>query len=177
MGAGLSFVRINYTASMPGWPMMLGLWFAAMAVAAVLLVVTFLRVRRSDSVGAGHAVLFEEKWTSGRSHRSFVSQLGGAKRCLHVTVTDKALVLRFHFPFRAVDFVSGLQATIQHDAIVEVKGVGAAMMVFYRDPANELCRVELRLRDSDRFWLAMQQVKRPMGNEPVSNEQIGSAGD
>jgi hypothetical protein len=36
-------------------------------------------------------VLFEEIWTSGNSHKSLFTRMGGANNCLRVTVTDDEL--------------------------------------------------------------------------------------
>jgi hypothetical protein len=43
--------------------------------------------------------VFCETWASGRSHRSLLTRLVGANRCLWVAVTPDELLVGLHFPF------------------------------------------------------------------------------
>jgi hypothetical protein len=47
-------------------------------------------------------IVFEERWTSGNSNKTKVTQWGGASNCLLVIVTDEELWVTTHFPFNAM---------------------------------------------------------------------------
>lgn len=44
-------------------------------------------------------IVYEDKSASGRSLKSWYTRLGGANRCLVITVTDSELIIRPFFPF------------------------------------------------------------------------------
>src|SRR5688572_2791074 len=44
-------------------------------------------------------IRFQERAASGSSHKTMFTKLGGARNCLHVTVTDTEVQIRLFFPF------------------------------------------------------------------------------
>jgi hypothetical protein len=99
-------------------------------------------------------IRFEEKWTSGRSHRSFYTKVGGASMCLRVTVTDDELWIALHPPFNVLE-KSDLEHRIKKEAITNVITKGNSTIVeFSRDDA-EVGRIELYLRRPKEFLGAL----------------------
>jgi hypothetical protein len=105
--------------------------------------------------------LFLERWTSGRSLRSILTRLGGARNCLLVAVTRDALVIRPHFPFTLLFLpeVYGLDWTIPRSSIQrveEIEGVlGTRLLVEFLAEDGNTERVELILRQSEQFRQAL----------------------
>jgi hypothetical protein len=105
--------------------------------------------------------LFVEKWTSGRSLRSLVTKLGGARNCLLVAVTSDVLLIRPHFPF-TLGFLPetyGLDWEIPRKDIKRVSKSRGLMretvLVEFGLPQAQTGRVELMLRDADKFIQAL----------------------
>jgi hypothetical protein len=105
--------------------------------------------------------IFVEQWTSGRSLRSVVTRIFGARNCLLVAVTDKALIVHPHFPFSLMFFpeVYGLDWTIPRAAIRRVE-IRSGMrrertIVEFKSSRGEVDRVELKLRDPESFRAAL----------------------
>src|SRR3954462_10588090 len=87
-------------AGIPRW--FLGVWLAVAAWVVVVFVFSAVsRVRQGKPVFRPRlaAVRFAEGWRSGRSHRSLLTRLGGARNCLWVAVTADELRIGPHFQF------------------------------------------------------------------------------
>jgi len=91
-------------------------------------------------------VLFDERWTSGRSLKSLLTRLGGANNCLRVTVTDSELWIAPHFPFSAFGSSLDLDHRVERSAIASIKRRGKPITVEWMTPNGEPKAVELRLR-------------------------------
>jgi hypothetical protein len=108
-----------------------------------------------------HEPVFLERWTSGRSLRSVLTRLGGARNCLLVAVTREALVIRPHFPFTLLFLpeIYGLEWTIPRSSIqrvAQVEGlIGRRLLVEFKSGGGDIERVELILRDSEQFRQAL----------------------
>ncbi len=100
-------------------------------------------------------IRFEERWTSGRSHKSSYTKIGGASLCLRVTVTDDEVWIAPHPPFNLVE-KSDLEHRIKKETITNIATTkrGSVIVEFSRDDA-ELGRVELYLRRSKEFLRAL----------------------
>jgi len=101
-------------------------------------------------------ILFEERWTSGRSHKSLITRMGGANNCLRVTVTDDELWVVPHFPFSACAGLFDLDHRVLRDAITNVEQNGKIVHVTFELADGEGQRMELRLRNADRFCEVLQ---------------------
>lgn len=101
-------------------------------------------------------ILFEERWTSGRSHRSLFTRLGGANNCLCVTVTEDELWVAAHFPFSALGAQFDLDHRIRRDAITKIEQNRKMICIsFALDDGNER-RIDLCLRNLDQFRTVLQ---------------------
>jgi hypothetical protein len=107
--------------------------------------------------------LFVEKWTSGRSLRSLKTKLGGARNCLLVAVTKELLFIRPHFPF-TLGFLPetyGLDWEIPRSKIKRVSTVRGllkdSVLVEFSLPQAETGRVELKLRDPEKFMQVLSE--------------------
>jgi hypothetical protein len=106
--------------------------------------------------------IFVEKWTSGRSLRSFLTRLGGANNCLLVAVTHDSLIIRPHFPF-TLGFLPefyGLDWSIPRSKIKRVSTkrgiIKDSVLIEVSLPRGESGAVELRLRDPESFKAALE---------------------
>ncbi len=96
-------------------------------------------------------ILFEERWTSGRSHKSLFTRLGGANNCLRVTVTEDELWVAPHFPFSAFAAQFDLDHRVRRESITNIEQKRKMTCVtFSIDDGNERT-IDLRLRNADRF--------------------------
>ena len=101
-------------------------------------------------------VLFEERWTSGRSLRSWVTRIGGAGRCLRVTVTPDELWVALHMPF-ALLAGCDLEHRIPRTNIRSVRrGRGRVTVEFVANgPSANPATLELYLLDPEGFMHAL----------------------
>ncbi|HZM33781.1 MAG TPA: hypothetical protein VFC18_04735 [Burkholderiales bacterium] len=133
-------------------------WIVLVVVASVIY-----RTSRGKPVltRAPNEPLFLERWTSGRSLRSALTRLGGARNCLLVAITRNALVIRPHFPFTLLFLpeVYGLDWTIPRSSIQRVDQVeglmGRRLLVEFLTGEGNTERVELILRESEQFRQAL----------------------
>lgn len=105
-------------------------------------------------------VLFEEKWTSGRSCKSLFTRLSGANNCLRVTVTDDELWIAPHFPFSAFAGQFDLDHRIGRGAIKDIEQSGRKITVEFSGDGYHPRKVELRLRNPNGFVAA---IESPIG--------------
>jgi hypothetical protein len=103
-------------------------------------------------------VLYDEKWTSGRSLKSLFTRLCGANNCLRVTVTDQELWVTPHFPFSAFASKFDLDHRVRRGHIANVARNGKTIVVNFAGPDEKTKSVELRLRRPDEFLSAMAEV-------------------
>lgn len=129
-------------------------------VVLVLIASAFYRASKGKSLlaKAPDQPVFLERWTSGRSMRSALTKLGGAKNCLLVGVTREALIIRPHFPFTLLFLpeLYQLDWTIARRAIRRVERVaGRRLLVEFLSSDGSTGSVELMLRRSDQFREAL----------------------
>ena len=101
--------------------------------------------------------LFEERWTSGSSHKSLFTRMGGANNCLRVTVTNDELWVTIHFPFSAFAAQFDLDHPVRCDAITKIERTGKIVRVtFLMENCGEERTIVLRLRNADAFCNSLQ---------------------
>jgi hypothetical protein len=100
-------------------------------------------------------VLFDERWTTGRSLKLLSTKMGGANNCLRVTVTDEELWAAPHFPFSAFASRFDLDHRIDRSRVTGVEHRGKSVVVTFTLPDKQNRSVELRLRRQDEFMSAM----------------------
>lgn len=104
-------------------------------------------------------VVFSEKWTSGRSLKTFLSRIGGAKNVICVQVSKNELSIHPHFPFTLLFLpeVYGLEYRVALTAVrvVEDGHSGRRVLVLALGPGVEPLKVELSLRNPDAFIAAV----------------------
>lgn len=100
-------------------------------------------------------VLFDERWTSGRSFKSLLTRLGGANKCLRVTVTDDELWITPHFPFSAFAATYDLDHRARRDAVRHIERHRRNVTIDFVGADGQEHRLELRLRDADGFVAAL----------------------
>ena len=100
--------------------------------------------------------MFEERWTSGNSHKSLYTRLGGASNCLCVTVTDEELWVAPHFPFSALAAHFDLDHRVRRDAITNVEQDGKIVRVTFSLDDGVERTLALRLRNPERIVADLQ---------------------
>lgn len=107
------------------------------------------------------AATFSERWASARLGRGLIGRLSTAKNCLHVQVSDGALLINPHFPFTLAFMpeVYGLDKRIPLRAVRSatiVGGVHAKVVeVVYLDPREREQMLQLLLRHAEGFLPAV----------------------
>ena len=88
-------------------------------------------------------VLYEERWQSGRSFRSFFTQFGGARNCLNTIFFKDHIVVKLHFPFYLFyPGLLGLEHTIPYRRIISCGmenffGMRQVVLVFTNEKGQE----------------------------------------
>lgn len=108
-------------------------------------------------------ILFEERWTSGRSFKTFLTRIGGANNCLRVTLTDDELWVTPHFPFSALGGKFDLDHRIRRDSIVSMERNRKMIRLSYILTDGDDRTIELRLRKADEFYRALG-IETPDGS-------------
>lgn len=105
------------------------------------------------------SIRFDERSASGFSHQTMFTRIGGASRCLHVTVTDSEVWVRPIFPFSILASQFDLEHRIQRQAITRAEqsrsGFFSSLLLEYRDERGQLHQLSLRLRRPDDFLRAL----------------------
>lgn len=82
-------------------------------------------------------VVFQERFASGCSQKNILTQLGGARNCLRLVVTERVLWVTSWFPFSLLAPFYDLEHVIPLDAIVSVRRSSffgkATLLLTYRD--------------------------------------------
>jgi hypothetical protein len=102
---------------------------------------------RRDTV----AVLFEERWTSGRSFKSWITRYGGANNCLRVTVTEDEIWVTPHVPFNLFADKLDLEHRIPIRDVIRVAPKKRSVELEFRYPDGSTRTLELHLRRSADF--------------------------
>lgn len=109
-------------------------------------------------------IRFEERAASGRSYKSMFTKLGGARNCLHVTVTDTEVWIRTSFPFAVFAQQCDLEHRIPRASIINIESGKSAfvrnIILDYRDERGQAHRLSLTLRKPDDFLRAVGEGKR-----------------
>lgn len=116
--------------------------------------------------------LFEETRASGRSLRSFVTRLGGARHCLWLVITGDMLHIGPHFPFNLMFLpeVYGLEHHVPASNIVAVEKIDR----WLRRPKVRITvrpgligeeSFEIENKRSDEFIAALDQIRSGIPSE------------
>lgn len=105
------------------------------------------------------SIHFDERAASGCSYKTRFTRLGGASRCLHVTVTDTEVWIRPVFPVNVLAKHSDLQHRIPRASITSAQLRQSAffrsILLEYRDLHGQLHRLSLVLKKPDDFLRAL----------------------
>lgn len=108
-------------------------------------------------------VLFDESYAGARSHKSLRTRFSGGTRCMRISVTRRAVLVRPHFPFSLV----GVDADLVHDiplsAISElslISEAGASAIAVRYSQSGSDRRIDLVLKSPERF-LSVVSGSRP----------------
>jgi hypothetical protein len=105
------------------------------------------------------SICFDERRASGCSYKSMFTQLGGARNCLHVTVTDKEVWIRTYFPFSVLVQQVDLEHRISRASITSAQPkrlpFARSILLDYRDDHGQVHRLSLVLKKPDDFLKAL----------------------
>lgn len=99
---------------------------------------------------------FEEKTSSGRSHKSFITKIGGASRCLCITVTNNELWITTFKLFRIFSVYYDLEHRIPLSQISHIE-VKEKMVLISFKPKTLEHKLEMHPNDIDRFISALKK--------------------
>ena len=104
-------------------------------------------------------IRFNEGMASGNSDRSIFTRLGGARRCLRVTVTDHEVWIRPFFPFNLIS-ESDLEHRIARDSISSARlaesTFGHRVLLDFRLADGKSRQVSLVLQKPNAFLSALK---------------------
>lgn len=104
-------------------------------------------------------IRFEERAASGCSHKTMFTRLGGARNCLHVTVTDAEVWIRPVFPFTILAQQFDMEHRIPKESITGIQptqpGFVRRLLIDYRDERGQTHRLSLLLRKPGDFLTAL----------------------
>jgi hypothetical protein len=123
----------------------------------------FIRLRRLKGKPGGlvepraEDVLFDESYASARSHKSTFTRLGGGSRCMRISLTKAALLVRPHFPFSIVGVDADLIHEIPYSAVTDVSefSEGGVSGIAVRFGDNR--RLDIMLKRETEFWSALSR--------------------
>jgi hypothetical protein len=105
------------------------------------------------------SIRFGERAASGCSYKTMFTKLGGARNCLHVTVTDTKVWIRTVFPFSVLVQQFDLEHRIPRASITSVPPKQSAfvrtILLDYRDDRGQTHRLWLALKKPDDFLKAL----------------------
>jgi hypothetical protein len=124
--------------------------------------------------------LFDERYASARSHKSTFTHLGGGMRCMHVSTTLDAVMIRPHFPFSLVGADSDLVLEIPIKKITDFRidphaHTFGVTLVFERDKGEG--KVDLDLKQPADFIATIAELKKGPNHTtvPLSPSRGGSS--
>ncbi len=104
-------------------------------------------------------IRFEERTASGCSHKTMFTRLGGARNCLHVTVTDAEVWIGPIFPFSILAQQFDMEHRLPRASITRVQPTQSvfvrSLLLDYRDEHGQAHRLSLVLRKPEEFLRAL----------------------
>jgi len=113
---------------------------------------------------------YQQRGTSGYSHRSWLTKLGGASGCLVVAVANGRLIIRPFFPFNLMFLpeIYGLEYDVPLESILDARRVASLLRrridLEFRDTLGQTERISLYLRDPEKFLATLGRS----GRSPVA---------
>lgn len=101
-------------------------------------------------------MVFVERFASGNSHKTFLTRLAGASRCLTVIVTGSELAITTFFPFTVFAGFYDLEHVIPRNRIIRIEERGAIVDIEFFDPAGSSAKFTLRLGRTGEFLRALR---------------------
>jgi len=102
-------------------------------------------------------IKFEENMASGRSHKSIITKLGGAKNCLKVIVTDEELWITAQFPFNIVAYYYDSIHKIPLALIQNISKLNKNILIEFQRNDGSPGKFELQLKKLDNFMKIIQK--------------------
>jgi hypothetical protein len=100
-------------------------------------------------------VVFEERWTSGCSLKSWRTRYGGANNCLRVTVTEDEIWVTPHAPFSIIADKIDLEHRIPIRDVIRITPKNRSVELEFRLPDGSTRTLDLYLRRSAEFLAAV----------------------
>jgi hypothetical protein len=101
-------------------------------------------------------IVFSESKASGSSHKSLITRMAGASRCLIVLVNKSTLAITTPFPFYVFNGMYDLDHIIPLSSIEKIERHKGTTNLEYRREDGSIAKLSLRLRDSERFEESIQ---------------------
>ncbi|MDH7975803.1 hypothetical protein QH494_26770 [Sphingomonas sp. AR_OL41] len=149
---------------MPQWSFLIPLLWVVLAVG---ISVAFRRINDKPIIPRlPDNARYAERAVSGRSLRSVITRIGGARNCLLVAVTGDRLIVTPFFPFTLMFLpeLYGLEANIPSAAIRDVRSTTSmfqrVVIIAWDQPGRQ--EIELRVRRPDALIAALEAIRRPV---------------
>jgi hypothetical protein len=105
------------------------------------------------------SICFDERGVSGCSYKTIFTRLGGARNCLHVTVTDTEVWIRTFFPLSVLAQQADLEHRIPRASITSAESkqlpFARRVLLDHRDDHGQVHRFSLVLKKPDDFLRAL----------------------
>ena len=131
--------------------------FACVLVSSVCVFAWLFWLQKQNNVfpEKAKAIIYQENFASGSSHKNWLTKHGGARNCLRLIVTDTELWIRPFFPFSALAGVFDLNHRIPLEKITSISSnkimFKHSILLSYQDENDENHSVELIPRNFDKF--------------------------
>ena len=137
-------------------------WFIFLAAVIWNVIVFSILLRNRSKKGlvfpkaTDHDIVFSESRASGSSHKSIITRLGGASRCLTILVNESTFAVTTFFPFTALAGIYDLEHIIPLERIKNIETrKGTTYIEFTKDDGSS-AKISLRLKDRENFEKAIK---------------------
>lgn len=141
--------------------MPVGFWLGILSAALCVgyLLARHVAARRSYPALAKAEIVYQEWFASGASQKNALTQIGGARNCLRLVVTDDLLWITSWFPFVLFAAAYDLEHIVPRERIASVE-LGRSfgierLRLTYTDASGASHGVDLIPRDRARFLAAL----------------------
>ena len=119
------------------------------------------RIKRNLFPKEAKNILYQERTASGRSHKNWLTKMGGARNCLRLVITDDELWITPLFPFSALAGVFDMDHRISREKIIAVEShqvvLKKSLLISYRDDKNKEHLIEVMPRNIEKFETTLKQ--------------------
>jgi hypothetical protein len=136
------------------------IFFVAWAVMAVIgTIVLIVGIRKAEMLFAEvnmNNIKYREKYASGYSKKSILTQLGGATKVLDIFVTDQYVCVKgIYSIFTYIGTKFDLTHCIKRELISNISRDGSNIVVTFRSPTGSLKEIVLVLQNPSSFLAAV----------------------